>query len=323
MFEFMDSHTDDIVIKVIAVGGGGGNAVAHMMHNGIECATFIALDTDARALARTGASITLLLGIHLCQGIGTHGDLELGRAAALSEYDRLRELLIGADWVFIVAGMGGGTGSGASPIVADVARELGILTVAVVTPPFTDEDPLRTRCATHGYKALRAHVDTLITIPCDKTDASEKGNFKAANIAMMYAVRYSSELNSKRGIVGVDFADVSTVLRKPGAATIAMGYGAGANRTKEAVESVISHLTGVELTAAKGVVCNIICDYAITLKDFEYVGNALRERVSEHCYIVVGVTVETPEEMPEMCVTVIVTGIEADPNWNLTPIECI
>lgn len=240
MFEFMDSHTDEAVIKVIGVGGGGGNAVEHMVRQNIEGVEFITVNTDAQALRNSSANTTLQIGGGITKGLGAGANPEVGRDAAMEDREALRELLTGSDMVFIAAGMGGGTGTGAAPIVAEVAREMGILTVAVVTKPFSFEGKKRMGFAAHGIEELSKNVDSLITIPNDKLlkvlgrGISLLDAFKAANDVLLGAVQGIAELITRPGLINVDFADVRTVMREMGTAMMGTGSASGDDRAEEA-----------------------------------------------------------------------------------------
>ena len=328
MFEFMDSHTDEAVIKVIGVGGGGGNAVEHMVRQNIEGVEFITVNTDAQALRNSSANTTLQIGGGITKGLGAGANPEVGRDAAMEDREALRELLTGSDMVFIAAGMGGGTGTGAAPIVAEVAREMGILTVAVVTKPFSFEGKKRMGFAAHGIEELSKNVDSLITIPNDKLlkvlgrGISLLAAFKAANDVLLGAVQGIAELITRPGLINVDFADVRTVMREMGTAMMGTGSASGDDRAEEAAEKAISSplLEDVDLAGARGILVNITAGMDMTIEEFETVGNAVKAFASENATVVVG-TVIDPEMHDELRVTVVATGIGAERKPDITLVK--
>ncbi|EOD56988.1 cell division protein FtsZ [Aeromonas rivuli] len=328
MFEFMDSHTDEAVIKVIGVGGGGGNAVEHMVRQNIEGVEFITINTDAQALRNSSANTTLQIGSGITKGLGAGASPDVGREAALEDREALRELLTGSDMVFIAAGMGGGTGTGAAPVVAEVAREMGILTVAVVTKPFSFEGKKRMGFAAHGIEELSKNVDSLITIPNDKLlkvlgrGISLLDAFKAANDVLLGAVQGIAELITRPGLINVDFADVRTVMREMGTAMMGTGSASGDDRAEEAAEKAISSplLEDVDLAGARGILVNITAGMDMTIEEFETVGNAVKAFASENATVVVG-TVIDPEMQDELRVTVVATGIGADRKSDITLVK--
>lgn len=328
MFEFMDSHTDEAVIKVIGVGGGGGNAVEHMVRQNIEGVEFITVNTDAQALRNSSANTTLQIGGGITKGLGAGANPEVGRDAAMEDREALRELLTGSDMVFIAAGMGGGTGTGAAPIVAEVAREMGILTVAVVTKPFSFEGKKRMDFAAHGIEELSKNVDSLITIPNDKLlkvlgrGISLLDAFKAANDVLLGAVQGIAELITRPGLINVDFADVRTVMREMGTAMMGTGSASGDDRAEEAAEKAISSplLEDVDLAGARGILVNITAGMDMTIEEFETVGNAVKAFASENATVVVG-TVIDPEMHDELRVTVVATGIGAERKPYITLVK--
>ena len=328
MFEFMDSHTDEAVIKVIGVGGGGGNAVEHMVRQNIEGVEFITVNTDAQALRNSSANTTLQIGGGITKGLGAGANPEVGRDAAMEDREALRELLTGSDMVFIAAGMGGGTGTGAAPIVAEVAREMGILTVAVVTKPFSFEGKKRMGFAAHGIEELSKNVDSLITIPNDKLlkvlgrGISLLDAFKAANDVLLGAVQGIAELITRPGLINVDFADVRTVMREMGTAMMGTGSASGDDRAEEAAEKAISSplLEDVDLAGARGILVNITAGMDMTIEEFETVGNAVKAFASENATVVVG-TVIDPEMDDELRVTVVATGIGAERKPDITLVK--
>ena len=328
MFEFMDSHTDEAVIKVIGVGGGGGNAVEHMVRQNIEGVEFITVNTDAQALRNSSANTTLQIGGGITKGLGAGANPEVGRDAAMEDREALRELLTGSDMVFIAAGMGGGTGTGAAPIVAEVAREMGILTVAVVTKPFSFEGKKRMGFAAHGIEELSKNVDSLITIPNDKLlkvlgrGISLLDAFKAANDVLLGAVQGIAELITRPGLINVDSADVRTVMREMGTAMMGTGSASGDDRAEEAAEKAISSplLEDVDLAGARGILVNITAGMDMTIEEFETVGNAVKAFASENATVVVG-TVIDPEMHDELRVTVVATGIGAERKPDITLVK--
>lgn len=328
MFELMDNHSEEAVIKVIGVGGGGGNAVEYMVASNIEGVEFIAANTDAQALRNSSANITLQLGANVTKGLGAGANPEIGRSSAEEDRETIKKTLQGADMVFIAAGMGGGTGTGAAPVVAEVAKELGILTVAVVTKPFPFEGKKRTLFADEGIMELSKHVDSLITIPNDKLlKVLGKGTslldaFKAANNVLLGAVQGIAELITRPGLINVDFADVRTVMSEMGTAMMGSGRASGPDRAEEAAEQAISSplLEDIDLSGAKGILVNITAGLDISIEEFETVGNAVKAFASENATVVVGAVIDTNMQ-DELRVTVVATGIGADrkPDISLVP----
>ncbi len=328
MFELMNDHEQEAVIKVIGVGGGGGNAVEHMVRENLEGVEFLAINTDAQALRNSSANRTLQVGGDITKGLGAGANPEVGRDAALEDKDAIRDLLDGADMVFIAAGMGGGTGTGAAPVVAEVAKELGILTVAVVTKPFAFEGKKRMNYAQQGINELAKHVDSLITIPNDKLlkvlgrGISLLDAFKAANNVLLGAVQGIAELITRPGLINVDFADVRTVMREMGTAMMGTGSATGEDRAEEAAEKAISSplLEDVDLAGARGILVNITAGLDMTIEEFETVGNAVKAFASENATVVVG-TVLDPEISDELRVTVVATGIGAERKPDITLVK--
>lgn len=316
MFELVDNIPQNAEIKVIGVGGGGGNAVHHMITNQVNGVEFICANTDAQALNNLKAKTILQLGSSITKGLGAGANPEVGRQAALEDKDEIAEVLSGADMVFITAGMGGGTGTGAAPIVAEVARELGILTVAVVTRPFPFEGKKRSTIAEEGIKALSEQVDSLITIPNEKLldvlgkDASLLEAFKAANDVLLGAVKGIADLIMHPGMINVDFADVKTVMSEMGMAMMGTGTATGADRAREAAESAIRSplLEDVNLQGARGILVNITAGENLSLGEFAEVGDTVEEFASDDATVVVG-TVIDPTLDDEMRVTVVATGL--------------
>ena len=316
MFELVDSVQQNAVIKVVGVGGGGGNAVRHMLNSDIEGVEFICANTDAQALTDMDARQVIQLGGNITKGLGAGANPEVGRQSALEDRDRIAEALNGADMVFITAGMGGGTGTGAAPVVAEVARELGILTVAVVTKPFMFEGGKRMSVAESGLKELEESVDSLITIPNEKLLAvmgkktSLLDAFAAANDVLLGAVQGIADLITRNGMINVDFADVKTVMSEMGMAMMGTARATGENRAKEAAEAAVRSplLEDINLQGAKGILVNITAGIDLNLGEFSEVGDIVREFASDSATVVVG-TVIDPEMTEELKVTVVATGL--------------
>ena len=300
MFEIIDNVAQSAVIKVIGVGGGGGNAVQHMIQNTIDGVEFICANTDAQALDRMETKLNLQLGGTITKGLGAGANPEIGRQAALEDRDRIREIISGADMIFITAGMGGGTGTGGAPVVAEIAREMGILTVAVITKPFPFEGRKRMAIAEQGIRELAEHVDSLITIPNEKLmDVLGKGStlldaFSAANDVLSGAVKGIADLIMRPGMINVDFADVSTVMSEMGMAMMGTGYATGENRAVEAAEAAIRSplLEDVNLQGARGILINITAGEDLTLGEFSQVGDTISEFASEQAIVVVGTVID-------------------------------
>ncbi|TVP83642.1 MAG: cell division protein FtsZ [Thioalkalivibrio sp.] len=315
-FELMDTFTQSATIKVIGVGGGGGNAVQHMVYSQLEGVDFICANTDAQALKSLGAKTLLQLGGDITKGLGAGADPAVGREAALEDRERIQELLQGADMVFITAGMGGGTGTGAAPVVAQLAKEMGILTVAVVTKPFPFEGKKRMQVAMSGIKALTEQVDSLITIPNEKLltvlgkNTSLLDAFKAANDVLFGAVQGIAELITRPGLINVDFADVRNVMREMGMAMMGTGSGAGEDRARQAAEAAIASplLEDIDISGARGILVNVTGGLDVGIGEFEEVGEAVKALASEDATVVVG-TVIDPEMTDELRVTLVATGL--------------
>ncbi|MCU7555535.1 cell division protein FtsZ [Alteromonas sp. ASW11-19] len=319
MFELMDSHGEEAVIKVIGVGGGGGNAVEHMVSQSIEGVEFIAINTDAQVLRSSSANVTLQIGSSVTKGLGAGADPNIGREAAHEDRETIRQALDGADMVFITAGMGGGTGTGAAPEVAKIAREMGILTVAVVTKPFPFEGKKRTTFAEQGIVELANNVDSLITIPNEKLlKVMGPGTpllqaFSAANDVLRGAVQGIAELITRPGLINVDFADVRTVMSEMGKAMMGSGAASGADRAEEAAEAAIASplLEDIDLSGARGILVNITAGPDFAIDEFETVGNAVKAFASENATVVVGTVIDM-DMTDELRVTVVATGIGAE-----------
>ncbi|PCH58835.1 MAG: cell division protein FtsZ [SAR86 cluster bacterium] len=316
MFELVESLPQNAVIRVIGVGGGGGNAVHHMIENKVDGVDFICANTDAQALSNLEAKTILQMGNNITKGLGAGANPEIGRQAALEDRDEIAEILSGADMVFITAGMGGGTGTGAAPVVAEVAREMGILTVAVVTKPFPFEGKKRTRIAEAGIQALSESVDSLITIPNEKLlevlgkDATLLEAFKAANDVLLGAVKGIADLIMHPGMINVDFADVKTIMSEMGMAMMGTGKAKGEDRAREAAEAAIRSplLEDVNLQGARGILVNITAGENLSLGEFTEVGDTIEEFASEDATVVIG-TVIDPQLSDEIQVTVVATGL--------------
>ena len=325
MFELMEDHNEEAIIKVIGVGGGGGNAVEHMVCQTIEGVEFITANTDSQALRNSAANVTLQLGADVTKGLGAGANPEIGRRSAEEDREKIKETLQGADMVFIAAGMGGGTGTGAAPVVADIAREMGILTVAVVTKPFPFEGKKRMNYADQGIEFLSKSVDSLITIPNEKLlkvlgpGTSLLDAFKAANNVLLGAVQGIAELITRPGLINVDFADVRTVMSEMGTAMMGSGIASGEDRAEEAAEAAISSplLEDVDLAGARGILVNITAGMDISIDEFETVGNAVKAFASENATVVVGAVID-PEMSNELRVTVVATGIGAERKPDIT-----
>ena len=318
MFELVDNIAQTAVIKVIGVGGGGGNAVNHMAKNNVEGVEFICANTDAQALKNIAARTVLQLGPGVTKGLGAGANPEVGRQAALEDRERISEVLEGADMVFITTGMGGGTGTGAAPIIAEVAKEMGILTVAVVTRPFPFEGRKRMQIADEGIRALAESVDSLITIPNEKLltilgkDASLLAAFAKADDVLAGAVRGISDIIKRPGMINVDFADVKTVMSEMGMAMMGTGCASGPNRAREATEAAIRNplLEDVNLQGARGILVNITAGPDLSLGEYSDVGNIIEQFASEHATVKVGTVIDA-DMRDELHVTVVATGLGA------------
>ncbi len=315
-FEFMDTQSQSAVIKVVGVGGGGGNAVEHMLQENLDGVDFICANTDAQALKNSSARSTIQIGTNITKGLGAGANPEIGREAAIEDRERIQEMLEGSDMLFITAGMGGGTGTGGAPIVAQVAKEMGILTVAVVTRPFSFEGKKRMDIAADGIEELKSYVDSLITIPNEKLlsvlgkNVSLLDAFKAGNDVLLGAVQGIAELITRPGLINVDFADVRTVMSEMGMAMMGSGKSDGENRAREAAEAAIASplLEDVNLSGARGILVNVTAGMDMSIGEFEEVGNTVKEFASDNATVVVG-TVIDPEMSGELRVTVVATGL--------------
>lgn len=317
-FEILEC-SNKAVIKVLGVGGGGNNAVEHMLTSQLEGVEFICANTDAQVLRDSEVKTTLQFGDEVTNGLGAGADPMIGRQAAVEDRERIRTAVKGADMVFITAGMGGGTGTGAAPIIAEIAKEEGILVVAVVTRPFSHEGKARAKVAELGIQELQNHVDSLITIPNDKLisvlgeDASLMDAFSAANNVLLNAVKGISEIINCRGLINVDFADVRTVMSEMGMAMMGSGLASGENRAKKAAEAAVHSplMEDVDLNGAKGVLVNVTAGSNLKLQEFHEVGNTVQEFASEHANVVLGTVIDDTID-DEIRVTVVATGLETD-----------
>ncbi len=316
MFELIDKLAPNAVIKVIGVGGGGGNAVAHMLNANIEGVEFVVANTDAQAMTSCGSRTHLQLGGNVTKGLGAGANPEVGRQAALEDRERIEAMLEGADMVFITAGMGGGTGTGAAPVVAQLAKEKGILTVAVVTKPFPFEGRRRMQVALKGIEDLSQHVDSLITVPNEKLlsvlgrDVTLLNAFKAANDVLQGAVQGIADLITAPGLINVDFADVRTVMSEMGLAMMGSGTARGDDRAQAAAEAAIKNplLEDVNLNGACGILVNVTAGPNLTMREFDEIGRIIHDFASEDATVVIGTSLD-PEMKDDVRVTVVATGL--------------
>ena len=315
-FELVNATNQPAIIKVIGVGGGGGNAVMHMLGSNIEGVEFICANTDAQALKTSGVEPVLQLGSGITKGLGAGSDPEVGRQAALEDRDSIMQVLDGADMLFIAAGMGGGTGTGAAPVVAQVASELNILTVAVVTKPFKFEGEKRASVADEGITELKEFVDSLITIPNEKLKEVLGGEitmtnaFGTANDVLSGSVQGIAELITRPGLINVDFADVRTVMREKGMAMVGSGKAEGEDRARKAAEAAINSplLEDVNLKGARGILVNITAGEDMTIDEFEEVGSIIKGFAADNSTTIVG-TCTDPEMTESIRVTIVATGL--------------
>ncbi len=316
MFELVEQLAPNAIIKVIGVGGGGGNAVAHMVNANIEGVEFICANTDSQAVKNCPAKSSVQLGSNVTKGLGAGANPEVGRQSALEDRERICEVLKGADMVFITAGMGGGTGTGAAPVVAQLAKEMGLLTVAIVTKPFPFEGRRRMQVALKGIEELSHHVDSLITIPNEKLltvlgrEVSLMNAFKAANDVLLGAVQGIADLITRPGLINVDFADVRTVMSEMGMAMMGSGTARGDDRAIAAAEAAISNplLDDINLAGACGILVNITAGPNFTMREFDEVGRTIEQFAADDANVVIG-TVLDPEMQDEVRVTVVATGL--------------
>ncbi|MBA0921665.1 MAG: cell division protein FtsZ [Nitrosospira sp.] len=322
MFEIMEAKNQEAVIKVIGVGGCGSNAVDHMIQNGVQGVEFICINTDAQALQRNKANNLLQLGSATTKGLGAGANPEIGREAALEDREHIAELIKGSDMLFITAGMGGGTGTGAAPVVAEIAKEMGILTVAVVTRPFSFEGK-RLKVAQTGMEALSQYVDSLIVIPNDKLmavlgdDITMLDAFKAANNVLYGAVAGIAEVINCPGLVNVDFADVKTVMSEMGMAMMGSASAAGIDRARLAAEQAVASplLEDVNLSGARGVLVNITASSGMKMREVNEVMNTIKDFTAEDATVIIGTVID--ENMQnDLRVTVVATGLGEVVNYN-------
>ncbi|PKM07629.1 MAG: cell division protein FtsZ [Gammaproteobacteria bacterium HGW-Gammaproteobacteria-4] len=315
-FELIEKVAPNAIIKVIGIGGGGGNAVAHMVNSAVEGVEFICANTDSQAIRNSGAKLQLQLGSNVTKGLGAGANPEVGRQSALEDRERIVEALEGADMVFITAGMGGGTGTGAAPVVAQLAKEMGILTVAVVTKPFPFEGRRRMQVALKGIEELSQHCDSLITVPNEKLitvlgrEATMVQAFRAANDVLLGAVQGIADLIVRPGMINVDFADVRTVMSEMGMAMMGTGTGRGESRALDAADAAVSNplLEDISLAGACGVLVNITAGPDFTMREFDEIGRTIEEFASEDATVVIGTSLD-PDMQDEVRVTVVATGL--------------
>ena len=316
VFELTDGQSNRAVIKVIGVGGGGCNTVNQMVRAGIQEVEFIVANTDKQHLERCVASTILQLGPTITRGLGAGSNPDMGRQAALEDKERIRELIEGTDMLFVTAGMGGGTGTGAAPVIAEIAKQQGVLTVAVVTKPFLFEQKKRMAQALRGIEELEKNVDSLILIPNEKLtmlmgeDASLEDCFKAANDVLQNAVQGISDLITCPGIVNVDFADVRTVMLNRGKAMMGLGSGKGENRAMDAVEAALSSplIEDIELANARGVLINIACDRSLKMREVTKINQRVMQIAADDVDVKYGTSLDLSLD-GELRVTVVATGL--------------
>ena len=330
MFELMDGHSETAIIKVIGIGGGGGNAVGHMVASGIEGVDFICANTDAQALKSAQVKTGIQIGCNITKGLGAGANPEIGRQAAMEDRDRIQEVVEGTDMLFITAGLGGGTGTGAAPVIAQLAKELGVLTVAVVTKPFLMEGVKRMQIADQGIAELGRYVDSLITIPNEKLltvlgpDTTLLDAFRTANEVLQGAVQGIADLITRSGLINVDFADVRTVMSEMGMAMMGTGIASGDNRAREAAEAAISSplLEDINLDGANGILVNVTAGRDLSIGEFQEVGEMIKDRASVDATVVVG-TVIDDDMANELRVTVVATGLGQAPGVSDQPVHVV
>ena len=319
-FEVVDPYaSNNAVIKVIGIGGGGGNAINHMIENGMVDVDFICVNTDAQALKNTTAKTVLQLGGELTKGLGAGADPEIGREAAMEDRNHIEEILEGTDMVFLTSGMGGGTGTGATPVIAEIAKEMGILTVAIVTRPFSFEGKKRQRIGEEGIKLLGQYADSVITIPNEKLlpvlgrDVSLIKAFNAANDVLLGSVQGIADLITNPGLINVDFADVKAVMGEMGRAMMGTGNASGDHRAREAAEKAIGSplLDDVDVKGAHGVLVNVTSSGDLSIGEFNDVGDLVRGFASDDATVIIGTAI-SPELSGEVRVTVVATGLELE-----------
>lgn len=327
MFELMDAFSENAVIKVMGVGGGGGNAVQHMVDSGIEGVEFMCVNTDVQALKKMGAKTSIQIGSSITKGLGAGADPGIGRQAAMEDRERIQEAIEGSDMLFLTAGMGGGTGTGATPVIAQIAKEMGILTVAVVTKPFGFERGKRMALADQGIKELNETVDSLITIPNDKLmpvlgkQTSVLEVFIKANDVLRGAVQGIAELITCPGLINVDFADVRTVMSEMGMAMMGSGTSTGENRAQEAAEAAISSqlLEDVDISGARGILVNVTAGLDLSIGELDDVGSIITNKASDEATVVVGTVIDSDMSSGELRVTMVATGLGKDVRQGVSP----
>ena len=317
MFELMDAFSQNAVIKVMGVGGGGGNAIENMVKSGIEGVEFMCVNTDIQALKNMSAKTSIQIGSTITKGLGAGADPGIGRQAAMEDRERIQEAISGSDMLFITAGMGGGTGTGAAPVIAQIAKEMNILTVAVVTKPFGFERAKRMTLAEQGIKELGAIVDSLITIPNEKLlpvlgkQTTVLEVFEKANDVLKGAVQGIAELITCPGLINVDFADVRTVMSEMGMAMMGTGIATGENRAREAAEAAISSplLEDVDIAGAQGILVNVTAGLDLAIGELDDVGSTITEMATEEATVVVGTVIDSEMSSGELRVTLVATGL--------------
>ncbi len=327
MFELMDAFTENAVIKVMGVGGGGGNAVQHMVESGIEGVEFMCVNTDVQALKKMSSKTTIQIGSSITKGLGAGADPGIGRQAAMEDRERIQEAISGTDMLFLTCGMGGGTGTGATPVIAQVAKEMGILTVAVVTKPFGFERGKRMALAEQGIKELASSVDSLITIPNEKLmpvmgkQATLLEVFQKANDVLGGAVQGIAELITCPGLINVDFADVRTVMSEMGMAMMGSGTATGENRATEAAEAAVSSplLEDVNIAGAQGILVNVTAGMDLSIGELDDVGSAITKLASDDATVVVGTVIDADMSSGELRVTMVATGLGNEKKLAQTP----
>ena len=327
MFELMDAFTENAVIKVMGVGGGGGNAVQHMVESGIEGVEFLCVNTDVQALKKMSAKTTIQIGSSITKGLGAGADPGIGRQAAMEDRERIQEAISGTDMLFLTCGMGGGTGTGATPVIAQIAKEMGILTVAVVTKPFGFERGKRMALAEQGIKELGGSVDSLITIPNEKLmpvlgkQTTVLEVFEKANDVLRGAVQGIAELITCPGLINVDFADVRTVMSEMGMAMMGSGTATGENRATEAAEAAVASplLEDVNIAGAQGILVNVTAGMDLSIGELDDVGSAITKLASDDATVVVGTVIDSEMTSGELRVTMVATGLGKDKITAPTP----
>lgn len=327
MFELMDAFSDNAVIKVMGIGGGGGNAVQHMVDSGIEGVEFMCVNTDVQALKKMGAKTSIQIGSSITKGLGAGADPGIGRQAAMEDRERIQEAIAGSDMLFLTAGMGGGTGTGATPVIAQIAKEMGILTVAVVTKPFGFERGRRMALADQGIKELNETVDSLITIPNDKLmpvlgkQTTVLEVFIKANDVLRGAVQGIAELITCPGLINVDFADVRTVMSEMGMAMMGSGTATGENRAQEAAEAAISSqlLEDVDISGAQGILVNVTAGLDLSIGELDDVGSIITNKASDDATVVVGTVIDSEMSSGELRVTMVATGLGKEDKRDVAP----